>query len=221
VRHNLLNIINMNWKYKTAADESTQDTDIQYSPNITITNNSIGSGTVRVIENTVFFYTDVTEQSALDLNTALFELDSKLKIASNFIGVDIKPHIKLRINSYGGSLFAGLAILDQIRGLYSDVYTYVDGAAASAATIISVAGTKRFIGKNSLMLIHQLSTGNYGKYSELEDDMENNKRLMKAIKDIYKQYTKVPMKNIDEILKHDLWFDSSKCLEYGLVDTIL
>jgi len=211
----------MNWKYKTAADESTQDTDIQYSPNITITNNSIGSGTVRVIENTVFFYTDVTEQSALDLNTALFELDSKLKIASNFIGVDIKPHIKLRINSYGGSLFAGLAILDQIRGLYSDVYTYVDGAAASAATIISVAGTKRFIGKNSLMLIHQLSTGNYGKYSELEDDMENNKRLMKAIKDIYKQYTKVPMKNIDEILKHDLWFDSSKCLEYGLVDTIL
>jgi len=211
----------MNWKYKTAADESIQDTDIQYSPNITITNNSIGSGTVRVIENTVFFYTDVTEQSALDLNTALFELDSKLKIASNFIGVDIKPHIKLRINSYGGSLFAGLAILDQIRGLYSDVYTYVDGAAASAATIISVAGTKRFIGKNSLMLIHQLSTGNYGKYSELEDDMENNKRLMKAIKDIYKQYTKVPMKNIDEILKHDLWFDSSKCLEYGLVDTIL
>jgi len=211
----------MNWKYKTAADESTQDTDVQYSPNITITNNSIGSGTVRVIENTVFFYTDVTEQSALDLNTALFELDSKLKIASNFIGVDIKPHIKLRINSYGGSLFAGLAILDQIRGLYSDVYTYVDGAAASAATIISVAGTKRFIGKNSLMLIHQLSTGNYGKYSELEDDMENNKRLMKAIKDIYKQYTKVPMKNIDEILKHDLWFDSSKCLEYGLVDTIL
>jgi ATP-dependent Clp endopeptidase proteolytic subunit ClpP len=211
----------MNWKYKTAADESTENTDVQYSPNITITNTSIGSGTVKVVENTIFFYSDVTEQSALDLNAALFELDSKLKITSNFLGSDFKPHIKLRINSYGGSLFAGLAILDQIRGLYSDVYTYVDGAAASAATIITVAGTKRFIGKNSLMLIHQLSTGNYGKYSELEDDMENNKRLMKAIKDIYKQYTKVPMKNIDEILKHDLWFDSSKCLEYGLVDTIM
>jgi ATP-dependent protease ClpP protease subunit len=51
--------------------------------------------------------------------------------------------------------------------------------------------------------------------------MENNKRLMKMIKDIYKQYTKVPMKNIDEILKHDLWFDSAKCLEFGLVDEVL
>jgi ATP-dependent protease ClpP protease subunit len=72
-----------------------------------------------------------------------------------------------------------------------------------------------------MMLIHQLSTGAYGKFSELEDDMENNKRLMKMIKDIYKQYTKVPMKNIDEILKHDLWFDSAKCLEFGLVDKVL
>ena len=71
------------------------------------------------------------------------------------------------------------------------------------------------------MLIHQLSSGSYGKFSEMEDDMENNRRIMKMIKDIYKQYTKVPMKQIDEILKHDLWFESSKCIELGLVDQVL
>ena len=211
----------MKWKYTLNEEER----DEQPVPQQIFINQGGGgtssSGNVRVVENTIFFYADVTEQSALDLNTALYEVDAKLKNTYNFLGPDFTPHIKLRINSYGGSLFAGLAILDTIRGLKSQVHTYVDGAAASAATIISVAGTKRFIGKNSLMLIHQLSTGNYGKYSELEDDMENNKRLMKAIKDIYKQYTKVPMKQIDEILKHDLWFDSAKCLELGLVDTIL
>jgi ATP-dependent Clp protease protease subunit len=211
----------MKWKYTLNEEER----DEQPVPQQIFINQGGGgvssSGNVRVVENTIFFYADVTEQSALDLNTALYEVDAKLKNTYNFLGPDFTPHIKLRINSYGGSLFAGLAILDTIRGLKSQVHTYVDGAAASAATIISVAGTKRFIGKNSLMLIHQLSTGNYGKYSELEDDMENNKRLMKAIKDIYKQYTKVPMKQIDEILKHDLWFDSAKCLEFGLVDTIL
>ena len=191
-------------------------------PQIFIANNSSSmSSSIKVAENTIFFYSDVTEQAALELNHALYDLDSKLKTTAHVLGPDFKPHIKLRINSYGGSLFAGLAILDSIRGLHSDVYTYVDGAAASAATIISVAGTKRYIGKNSMMLIHQLSTGNYGKYSELEDDMENNRRLMKSIKDIYKQYTKVPMKQIDEILKHDLWFDSPKCLELGLVDAII
>lgn len=213
----------MNWKYKlnegTTEEKQLPPQQIFITPN-NFTQGGQG-GNVRVSENTIFFYADVTEQSALELNQALYELDSKLKNTGNFLGSDFKPHIKLRINSYGGSLFAGLAILDVIRNLKSDVHTYIDGAAASAATIISIAGSQRFIGKNSMMLIHQLSTGNYGKYSELEDDMENNKRLMKMIKDIYKQYTKVPMKNIDEILKHDLWFDSAKCLEFGLVDKVL
>jgi len=211
----------MKWKY-TLSEEEKEDKALPPQIFITPSNNGAsGSGSVRVVENTIFFYTDVTEQSALDLNQALYEVDAKLKNTANFLGPDFRPHIKLRINSYGGSLFAGLAILDTIRNLKSDVHTFVDGSAASAATIISIAGAKRYIGKNSMMLIHQLSTGTYGKFSELEDDMENNKRLMKMIKDIYKQYTKVPMKNIDEILKHDLWFDSAKCLEFGLVDEVL
>lgn len=211
----------MKWKYKLAEEEKEEKLPPQQIFITPGANAGMSSGSVRVAENTIFFYADVTEQSALDLNQALYEVDAKLKNTANFLGPEFTPHIKLRINSYGGSLFAGLAILDTIRSLKSEVHTYVDGAAASAATIISIAGTKRFIGKNSMMLIHQLSTGNYGKYSELEDDMENNKRLMKMIKDIYKQYTKVPMKNIDEILKHDLWFDSAKCLEFGLVDKVL
>lgn len=209
------------WSYKLQEEE---DDSQQMPPQIFITQQGNAQGTsgcVRILENTIFFYNDVTEQSALDLNTALYEVDAKLKGTYSFLGPDMVPHIKLRIHSYGGSLFAGLAVVDAIRNLYSQVHTYVDGAAASAATIISVCGKKRFIGKNSMMLIHQLSTGNYGKFSELEDDMENNKRLMKTIKDIYKQYTKLPMKNIDEILKHDLWFDSQKCIEFGLVDSVL
>ena len=70
------------------------------------------------------------------------------------------------------------------------------------------------------MLIHQLSSSMYGKYNEIEDDMENNKHLMSTIKDIYKEYTRIPMKKLDEILSHDLWFDSKTCLRYGLVDNI-
>lgn len=212
----------MKWKYKLTEEENEDKSPPPQQIFITQAGSGGAStGSVRVVENTIFFYTDVTEQSALDLNQALYEVDAKLKNSSNFLGSDFIPHIKLHINSYGGSLFASLAILDTIRNLKSEVHTYVDGAAASAATIISIAGAKRYIGKNSMMLIHQLSTGAYGKFSELEDDMENNKRLMKMIKDIYKQYTKVPMKNIDEILKHDLWFDSAKCLEFGLVDKVI
>ena len=210
----------MKWKYKLSEDEGAFKSTPQQIF-ITTTEGETPSGSVRVSGNTILFYADITEQSALDLNEALHSLDSKLHQLSMIAGDDFKPCIKLRINSYGGSLFAGLAVLDTIRNLKSEIHTYVDGSAASAATIISIAGSKRYIGKNSMMLIHQLTAGAYGKFTELEDDMENNKRLMKMIKDIYKQYTKVPMKDIDEILKHDLWFDSAKCLEFGLVDEVL
>jgi len=215
----------MKWKYNLNEGSNTgeEDTDNKMQQIFINTSGSSGaiSSSIKVVENTIFFYADVTEQSALDLNCTLYELDAKLKNTYNFLGPDFVPHIKLRINSYGGSVFAGMAIIDTIRNLKSEVHTYIDGAAASAATIISVVGKKRFIGKNSFMLIHQLSSGSYGKFSEMEDDMENNRRIMKMIKDIYKQYTKVPMKQIDEILKHDLWFDSSKCLDLGLVDEVL
>mgnify|MGYP003111916580 FL=1 len=205
----------MNWKYNNQ-EEGPESTPPQYIINA----GSTGGGSVtKVVENNIYFYGDILESNALELNAALFELDKKLSVAGVYL--DVNPIINLRLNSYGGSLFAGLATVDVIRNLNCEVHSHVEGAAASAATIISVACNKRFIGKYSKMLIHQLSSGIYGKYTELEDDMENNKHLMNTIKDIYKAYTNLPMKKLNEILKHDLWFDSKTCLEYGLVDEIV
>ena len=101
------------------------------------------------------------------------------------------------------------------------IYTYVDGCAASAGTIMSVCGAKRFIGENAYMLVHQLSSGSWGKFAELQDDMKNNENLMKRIKEIYEAKTKIPKGKMDELLKHDLWWDAKTCLRYGLVDEII
>tara|TARA_R110000824_G_C15109972_1_gene667045 strand:- start:330 stop:959 length:630 start_codon:yes stop_codon:yes gene_type:complete len=209
----------MKWKYINKEEEKEQEE--QGEPQQLIINSSPrDSGTVtKVVENNLYFYGDITESNALELNVGLYELDKKLTVTGVFL--DIKPVINLHINSHGGALFAGLATVDVIRSLNSEVHSYVEGAAASAATIISVACNKRFIGKYSKMLIHQLSANVYGKYTELEDDMENNKHLMSTIREIYKEYTKVPMKKLDEILKHDLWFDSKTSLKLGLVDAIV
>jgi|TARA_R100001480_G_scaffold153002_1_gene155636 ATP-dependent Clp protease protease subunit len=204
----------MNWKYNNQEEGS------EAPPQYFINSGSSGGGSVtKIVENNIYFYGDILEGNALELNAALFELDKKLSVAGVYL--DVNPIINLRINSYGGSLFAGLATVDVLRNLNCEVHSYIEGAAASAATIISVACSKRYIGKYSKMLIHQLSAGVYGKYTELEDDMENNKHLMDTIKDIYKAYTNLPMKKLNEILKHDLWFDSKTCLEYGLVDEIV
>jgi len=71
------------------------------------------------------------------------------------------------------------------------------------------------------MLVHQLSSGMWGKYKEMKDEMENVDNMMKTIREIYLEYTKIPKKKLDEILDHDLWFDAETCLKYGLVDEII
>lgn len=176
---------------------------------------------IKSTDNSISFYGGVDIITAGELNRLLTEVDVRLQNTKNILGSDYKPTIHLRIRSDGGGLFEGLAVLDRIRTLKSDLYTYVEGGAASAATLISVTGKRRFIGKNSLMLIHQLSAGNYGNFQQLEDHQENYRRLMNIIKGVYKQYTKLPMKTLEEILKRDLWLTPEECLKYGMVDEII
>ena len=101
------------------------------------------------------------------------------------------------------------------------IHTYVDGFVASAGTFLSIVGTRRFMSKNSYMLVHQLSSNFWGKYSEFEDEKQNLDLMMKTIKNMYKEYTKIPMKKLNEILKHDLMWDAETCLEYGMIDEIV
>ena len=179
-------------------------------------------GSIRHVDNTVFFYSEVSMLACSDLNRLLREIDTRLHLAKEVMHAEgFVPTIHLRVNSYGGDMFAGLSTVDTIRSLKSKVYTYVEGAAASAATLITACGHRRFIGRNSFMLIHQLSSISAGTFEQLEDCQENNKRLMTLIKSIYKQYTNIPMKELDSILKRDLWIDSDTCLKHGLVDEVV
>ena len=75
--------------------------------------------------------------------------------------------------------------------------------------------------KNSHLLIHQISSEFWGKMNEFEDEMENLNRLMKVSKNIYKEYTSIPEEEIDQILKHDMWWGPEKCLEYKIIDEII
>lgn len=176
---------------------------------------------MRVVENKIFFYDDVTNYSILELNRILLEVDVKLQNTKNILGDSFDPVIHLHIKTDGGELYSAISTIDIMPTLKSKVYTYVDGCVASAGTLITMSGNKRFMGKNANLLIHQLSSGMYGKYSELEDTMENCTNLMKFIKTFYKQNSKIPMKKLDELLKRDLWLSSEECLQFGIIDEII
>ena len=175
---------------------------------------------ISVQDNKIYFYSGVNRNSCVELNKKIGELESKSLTLSKTLGI-LPPSIKLFINSGGGSIVSGIASMDTILRCKVPVETYVDGFSASAATFLTVVGEKRFMSRNSYMMIHQLSSNFWGTYSNFEDEKENLDLMMKTIKDIYKKYTKLPMKKLDEILKHDLMWDAQTCLQYGIVDEII
>ena len=158
-------------------------------------------------DNHIYYYASVTKKSALELNTEIRKMTRSLMRYSSDFNTN-PPPIYLHINSFGGSVFAALSVIDTIQYNPIPIYTIIEGAAASAATMISVHGKKRYITKSGHMLIHQLSSGFWGKMAEFEDEVKNLENLMKVIKKIYKKKTDVPEEKLDEILKHDLWWNS-------------
>jgi len=169
--------------------------------------------------NHLYFYEDVSEESAASLILDIRETALDLQRMALTWGV-VPPPIHLHINSHGGDLFAGFALHDAIRECPLDVHTHIEGATASAATLMSVAGTHRTIGKHGFILIHQLSTWFSGTFEEQKDDLANSTLLMDHVKAIYQERTKIPARKLALTLKRDLWLDPETALKYGLVDEI-
>jgi len=159
--------------------------------------------------DTVFFFCDVTNNSVRDLCRELKKMSMKHET------------IKIAINSGGGDLYGGLAAMDFIRSLNRRVETIVYGFCASAATFILMAGTVRKMGKNSWVLIHQMSTGFEGTYQDLRADMKTNKKLMKQFREIYTEYTSIPTEKLEELMKRDITYSASRCLKYRVVDELI
>jgi len=175
---------------------------------------------IKRVNNHIYFYSEVDRNSIFDLIMLIKETEEENRITAIKLNIEVVP-IYLHINSNGGYVYEALNAIDAINACKMPVYTIVEGATASAGTLISVVGKKRYICPNAYMLIHQLSSSYWGgKMSEIEDEYKNLQELMDKIKDIYKKYTKIPKKELTEVLKHDLYLNSDKSIHYGLADEL-
>ncbi|AYV84124.1 MAG: hypothetical protein Hyperionvirus17_44, partial [Hyperionvirus sp.] len=130
-----------------------------------------------------------------------------------------KP-LYLHIFSIGGLIFAGMMGADQVKNSKIPIYSIIEGMVASAATFITIVARKRFMTENSYMLIHQLSSVETGNFEQLTDQHVNNENLMKHSKKLYMAHTKLTSKQLDEIMKHDIFWDFTKAKKCGFVDEI-
>lgn len=168
---------------------------------------------VRFRGNNVFFYAPVS-------NTSVVKLISILHRVAGTLSQQRDAVIYLFINSEGGDLYAGMAAMDHIMTFHIPIYTVIEGFAASAATLISIAGKKRFIMPHAHLLIHQLSTGFWGKYHEMVEEYKTNKRLMSVMTRVYSERTKLERDDVKNLLKSETHIGAKKAIRWGLVDEL-
>ncbi len=160
---------------------------------------------IKVIDNVIFFHSDVDDESVLELVSTL----QKMKHIRE---------ITIFIKSDGGDLYAGLCAMDHITTSPSHITTVADGLCASSASIMLLGGDNRYIMPNARILIHQLSSEFSGNFEEFRAERRNLKSLMKQVKKLYASKTNIPDDELDRYMQTDVDISSSKCIEYGIVE---
>lgn len=127
----------------------------------------------------------------------------------------------IRINSGGGSLIDGIAMHNAIRGFNGKKIVKVDALAASAASIIAMAGDEVIMPKNTMLMIHNTSTYTSGGAEELVTMANVLAELDKVMANIYTSKTKQSYEVIKEMMDSETWITADKALELGFATSVV
>lgn len=132
-----------------------------------------------------------------------------------------KKTVTIKINSPGGSVYEALAMVDRIRESKCHIVTKCYGHAMSAAGLILAAGHRRYMGKMSWFMYHEISSGISGSLSEMKDHVDQIEREMKEWARAMAEFSIQPQEYwLDVGHKHDFHLNAEQCLEAGVVDGI-
>lgn len=136
---------------------------------------------------------------------------------------DPKKDISVYVNSPGGVVTAGLAILDTMNYISCDCATYCIGQACSMGAVLLAAGKKgkRFALPNARVMIHQPSGGAEGKASDIRIEAEEILKIRANLNKILADATGKPLEVIERDTDRDYFLSADEAMEYGLVDRVL
>ena len=168
----------------------------------------------RLLEDRIIFLGDeVTHDTA---NVVIAQM---LHLANE----DPKRDINLYINSPGGSVYDGLAILDTMNFVQCDVATFGIGLQASMGAVLLSGGAKgkRSVLPNARVMIHQPSSGTKGMVTDQEISLRESVRIKELLIGIMAANTGQKRAKIKADMERDFWMDAKEAKDYGLIDAIL
>lgn len=138
---------------------------------------------------------------------------------------DSDKDISIYINSPGGEVTAGMAILDVMEFIKPDVCTYVIGQACSMGSLLAQAGTagKRYMLPNARHMIHQVSSGSEGTAIDMRIQLQETLRMNTSLIGIYEQHNSAGIKyeQLEKDMSRDFFLTAQQSVEYGLADKII
>lgn len=161
----------------------------------------------------VFLGEPVTRDSANLVIAQLLHLESQ----------DPEKDISLYIDSPGGDVYAGLGILDTMNFIKPDVSTICVGMAASMAAVLLAAGAKgkRLALPNSMVLIHQPSSGVQGQQTDIQIVADETKWIRQHLNELLSEYTGQPLEKVNVDTERDNYMRAQEAADYGLVDRVI
>jgi ATP-dependent Clp protease protease subunit len=175
----------------------------------------------------LFFTEQVDQASISKLTQAIIEIQEhdealQKEYALHDITYEPKP-IKIYIDSYGGYVYQCFGLLSVMERCTTPIHTIVTGAAMSCGFMMLISGHKRFAHKLSTPLYHQVSSGAWGKLKDMEEDIDETKRLQALLEKITLEKTSISAKKLKDIYekKIDWYMSADEALKLGVVDEIL
>jgi ATP-dependent Clp protease protease subunit len=131
-----------------------------------------------------------------------------------------KKRINARINSPGGSVFDGVAIFNALKNHDGGVTTFIDGLAASIASIIALAGDRIVMADNAMMMIHNPSSFSFGEAKDLRKDADILDQIKETLINAYVTKTGKQRDAVASDMDKETWFTASEAKAYGLVTEV-
>ena len=168
----------------------------------------------RLLEDRIVFVgEEITPDSANLAIAQLLHLESQ----------DATKPISMYLNSPGGSVYAGLGLLDTMQFVKPPVYTICVGMAASMASVLLAAGEPghRYILPNSVGMIHQPSSGVHGQQTDIQIVADETRRIRTSLNELLAAFTGQDIDKVERDTERDNYLTAKEALEYGLVDEVM
>ena len=133
------------------------------------------------------------------------------------------PHIQILLSTYGGNVYDGLSLYDAIKNSKTDVDITCFGKIMSMGIVILLSAKTRKAYRNTTFMIHELSSGVIGKLADMEESIDEAKRINRVLFDIIEKETKITHSWLKEVYnkKKDWFFTAEEALEIGLITEII